>query len=57
MAQYRRLLAIDGTDHGSVLEYWNAFSGALNEAQPELAERFTEICPSHTDYVWDTGVE
>jgi hypothetical protein len=55
--EYRRILVIDGADHASVLEYWNAFSGALSEAQPELAERFTQICPSHTDYVWDMGVE
>jgi hypothetical protein len=55
--QYRRLLVIDGADHASLLGYWNVFAQALDEAQPELSRRFNEICPSHTDYVWDMGVE
>jgi hypothetical protein len=53
--EYRRILVIDGADHTSVLEYWNAFSEALQKAQPEMSQRFTDICPSHTDYVWDLG--
>jgi hypothetical protein len=55
--EYRRILVIDAVDHTAVLEYWNALTAALNEAHPELAERFTDICDSHSDYVWDIGVE
>ena len=55
--EYRRILVIDGADHTSILEYWNAFSTALDEAQPELAQRFTDICDSHADYVWDLGTK
>ena len=55
--EYRRLLVIDGTDHAALLEYWNTMDQALEESQPELSRRFNEICSSHTDYVWDIGVE
>ena len=55
--KYRRLLVFDGADHKSILEYWNTLDQALQDAQPELAQRFTDICHSHTDYVWDIGTE
>jgi hypothetical protein len=55
--KYRRLLVIDAADHTSVLEYWNAFDQALTDAQPELSQRFTDICPAHSDYIWDMGTE
>jgi hypothetical protein len=55
--KYRRLLVIDGADHKSLLNYWNAFDKALFDAQPELAQRFFDICDSHTDYIWDVGTE
>lgn len=55
--EYRRLLVLDGADHKSVLGYWNAFDRALEEAQPELSRRFTDICHAHTDYIWDLGTE
>jgi len=55
--EYRRILVIDAADHTSVLEYWNALTEALDEAQPALAQRFTDVCDSHSDYVWEMGVE
>jgi len=55
--KYRRILVLDGTDHKSLLSYWSAFSQALEATQPELSRHFTEICPSHSDYVWDLGTE
>lgn len=55
--KYRRLLVADGADHKSILNYWNAFDKTLFAAQPELAQRFFDICDSHTDYVWDLGTE
>jgi hypothetical protein len=55
--EYRRILVVDAVDHASVLEYWNTLDQALADAQPELSQRFTEICPSHTDYIWDMGTD
>jgi hypothetical protein len=55
--KYRRILVIDVADHTSALEYWYALDQALGEANPQLSRRFNEICPSHTDYVWDRGTE
>jgi hypothetical protein len=55
--KYRRLLVIDGADHKSLLGYWSMVDKSLADAQPELAQRFTEICDSHTGYIWDLGTE
>jgi hypothetical protein len=55
--KYRRLLVLDGKDHKSALGYWKAFDEALSSAQPELLQRFSDICHSHSDYVWDLGTE
>jgi hypothetical protein len=55
--KYRRILVLDGADHKSLLSYWSAFSPAVEAAQPELSRRFSDICHSHSDYVWDMGTE
>lgn len=55
--KYRRILVIDFADLTSALEYWDALDQNLGEANPELSRRFTDICPSHTDYMWNMGVE
>jgi hypothetical protein len=55
--KYRRLLVLDGADHKALLDYWNGLDKSLSDAQPELAQRFLDICDSHTDYVWDLGTE
>lgn len=51
--KYRRALVLDGASHAAVLSFWNSFSPALDKAQPELGRRFSEICSSHSDYIWD----
>jgi hypothetical protein len=51
--QYRRLLVLDGADHKSVLKIWGFLGPALEAASPAQNKRFSEICPSHTDYIWD----
>jgi len=53
--KYRRALVFDGADHKSVLKYWGSLNRGVIEANPDLRRRFTEICSSHTDYVWDLG--
>jgi hypothetical protein len=55
--KYRRILVFDGADHKSIVNYWNSLDEALQDAQPELARRFTDICHSHSDYIWDIGTE
>jgi hypothetical protein len=51
--KYRRALVLDGASHAALLTFWSGFSPALEAAQPQLSRRFTEVCPSHTDYIWD----
>ena len=51
--KYRRLLVIDGADHKGLLKLWSALAPALAAASPTMSRRFNEICPSHTDYIWD----
>lgn len=54
--KYRRLLVFDGPDHRSMLKYWGVLAPALAAASPTLSRRFDEICPSHSDYIWDVEV-
>jgi hypothetical protein len=51
--KYRRILVFDGTDHKSILAYWGTLSPALEKAHPDKSKRFSSICSSHTDYVWN----
>ena len=55
--KYRRILVLDGKDHASILEYWNVLDTALSDAEPDLTQRFFDICPTHTDYVWEMGTD
>ncbi len=51
--KYRRALVIDGADPKSLIQNWVSLDTDLAKANPELAHRFTEICPSHSDYIWE----
>ena len=53
--EYRRLLALDGADHASLLEARNNVieAGAEN---PGLAAAFSEICFSHQDNLYDVRI-
>jgi hypothetical protein len=51
--KYRRLLVFDGSDHKSLLNFWNVLTPALEGEQGRLSQRFDAICSSHTDYIWD----
>jgi hypothetical protein len=53
--KYRRLLVVDGASHQAMLSFWSGLSPALDAAQPQMSRRFTEICSSHTDYIWDVS--
>jgi len=51
--KYRRLLVVDGADDKALEKNWASLDEALDKASPALSRRFTEICESHTDYIWD----
>ena len=51
--KYRRLLVLDGADEKALMKNWASLQGDLEKAAPDLARRFTEICDSHTDYIWE----
>jgi hypothetical protein len=53
--KYRRALVLDGASHAALLTFWSGVSPALEAAQPQLSRRFSEICSSHSDYIWDVS--
>jgi hypothetical protein len=53
--KYRRALVMDGANPKALLHNWATLDEALEKAAPEMSKRFTEICDSHWDYVWEDG--
>jgi hypothetical protein len=51
--KYRRLLVADGADVKALVHNWASLQAELEKANPDLARRFTEICDSHSDYIWE----
>jgi hypothetical protein len=51
--KYRRLQTIFGADHASVVAANGQVIGYANENHSALAQEFSDICGSHTDYLWD----
>jgi hypothetical protein len=51
--KYRRALVLDGSTHAGMLTLWQELTPALEKAAPQLGRRFNQICPSHSDYIWD----
>ena len=51
--RFRRLQVITGADNGSVVQARGELFQYMNENHSELAEEFTDICGSHSDYLWD----
>lgn len=53
--KYRRLLTMTSADHKSLLNTRNALIAAAFDAEgmEEIGEEFTDICGSHSDYMWD----
>jgi len=50
---YRRLATITGPDHASVVAANGQVIQNANQNHSALAEEFSGICGSHTDYLWD----
>lgn len=51
--RYERALVTNVASHRAALAHGRGIAAALGQAAPEMSRRFGEICPSHTDYVWD----
>ncbi len=51
--RYRRLATITGADHDSVVAANGEVIQYVNQNHSALAEEFSGICGSHTDYLWD----
>ena len=54
--RYRRLAVITGPDHASVVAANGEVIQNANQKHAALAEEFSNICGSHTDYLWDIGL-
>jgi hypothetical protein len=53
--KYRRLGTMGGADHASVVAANGQVIQHVNQNHSALAQEFSNICGSHTDYLWDTG--
>ena len=51
--KYRRALVLDSADYKSAIKYWGLLGPAIDQAAPTMSARFSDICHSHTDYVWE----
>lgn len=51
--EYRRLLIMDGADHGSLLEARNQIIEELGSTDPALGAEFSDVCNGHQDVMWD----
>jgi hypothetical protein len=51
--KYRRLLLLDGGSHKIVLTAIDSILAQTAKERPAEGKEFSEICPSHQDYLWD----
>ena len=54
--QYRRISVIDAPDLSSLLAARGAIFEDLFEENPIALDRFSQICDSHTDYIWEMQI-
>ncbi|HEY7482311.1 MAG TPA: hypothetical protein VH680_17485 [Gemmatimonadales bacterium] len=54
--KYRRLLVLDGASHEGILASTDSVLAAVAKERPAEGREFSEICPSHQDYLWDIQV-
>ena len=51
--RYRRLQTITGADYASVVQARGELLQHVNENHSDLGDEFSDICGSHSDYLWD----
>ena len=54
--QYRRISVIAAPDLSSLLAARGAIFEDLFEENPIALDRFSQICDSHTDYIWEMQI-
>ena len=54
---YRKLQTMTGADHKSLLKARGELIGEMYAEESAFGEEFTEICGSHSDYMWDIQLE
>ena len=52
--KYRRILVLDGADEKALMKNWATLQDDLEKANADMTRRFSEICYSHSDYIWET---
>ena len=56
--EFRRLLSATGSDHKSIMKTRMAIVAEFNQGRTKRAfTQFSEICPTHQDYMWDIQIE
>jgi hypothetical protein len=55
--KYRRQLVVDGANPKALLQHWASLQDDLQKANPDVARRLTEICDSHSDYIWEIAAQ
>lgn len=54
--KYRRLLVLDGPSHRTILASADSILAEIGKERPAEGREFSEICPSHQDYLWDIQI-
>ena len=52
--KYRRVLVLTASDIDHILAAAGALGEAIEESTPEAGRVFTDVCPVHEDYIWET---
>ena len=56
--QYRRLLSLTASDHNTMMRTRSEILNELRTGRVQRAfNQFNDICPDHTDYMWDVVLE
>lgn len=52
--EWRRVHVIAATNMDDLLDSSGALGEIIEETTPEAGRAFTEVCPTHVDYIWET---
>jgi len=55
--KYRRQLVVDGANPKALLQHWASLQDDEQKANPDITRRFTEICDTHSDYIWEIAAQ
>ncbi|MBT8084573.1 MAG: hypothetical protein HKN35_05655 [Woeseia sp.] len=52
---WRRALVLTADNMSDLLDSSGALGEIIEEATPEAGRAFTEVCPTHVDYIWESS--